>query len=157
MTNEEKQLLLKDISARLQYGVKLKPVGLEDTIISYAILKGISKDDNGDYHFEINDRDIDGNKLSYGSFKLGRSVISYLPYLRPMSSMTEKEKKEFDNFCVIDVFVWKGNYEIGYKNQAIIMSNAIDWLNKKMFDYRGLIPMGLALPAPEGMYKGNTK
>lgn len=31
--------------------------------------------------------------------------------------------------------------------------NEIDWLNKKMFDYRGLIPMGLALKAPEGMYK----
>jgi len=26
------------------------------------------------------------------------------------------------------------------------------WLNKKMFDYRGLIPMGLALEAKEGMY-----
>jgi hypothetical protein len=30
---------------------------------------------------------------------------------------------------------------------------AYDWLNKKMFDYRGLIPMGLAIEAPEGMYE----
>jgi hypothetical protein len=33
------------------------------------------------------------------------------------------------------------------------LAKVTDWLNKKMFDYRGLIPMGLALEAPEGMYK----
>ena len=31
--------------------------------------------------------------------------------------------------------------------------NEIDWLNKNHFDYCGLIPRGLALEAPEGMYK----
>jgi type II secretory pathway component PulL len=36
---------------------------------------------------------------------------------------------------------------------ALWFSRAIDWLNKHGFDYRGLIPMGLALPATEGMYK----
>lgn len=29
----------------------------------------------------------------------------------------------------------------------------IDWLLAHHFDYRGLIPMGLALEATEGMYK----
>lgn len=72
-----------------------------------------------------------------------------------MSSMTKEEKKEFDDFCVIDEFAWKGNSEIGYKNQAIIMSDAINWLNARHFDYRGLIERGLALKAPEGMYNLN--
>ena len=56
------------------------------------------------------------------------------PYLRPMSSMTEKEENE-------------------YINTFLAMWDAVDWLNEHHFDYRGLIPMGLALEAPEGMYK----
>ena len=56
------------------------------------------------------------------------------PYLRPMSSMTEEEKND-------------------YINTFSVMWDAVDWLNKKMFDYRGLIPMGLALEAKEGMYE----
>ena len=111
MTQEEKQLLLVDLSARWTYGVKLKPVDLKHTIINYATLKGISKDNNGDYHFEINDRDINGNILSSGSFKLGRSSITYLPYLRPMSSMTKEERAEMgtaiqkDRIDVIGIFL----------------------------------------------------
>ena len=77
------------------------------------------------------------------------SVNNLEPYLRSMSSMTEEEKMEFDNFCVIDELVWKGNSDIGYKNQAIIMSNAIIWLLKKHFDFMDLIAKGLALEASE--------
>ena len=58
------------------------------------------------------------------------------PYLRPMSSMTDGEKDEYDR---------------------LVMCNASwvvdDWLNEHHFDYRGLIPMGLALESPEDMYK----
>ena len=63
------------------------------------------------------------------------------PYLRPMSSMTEEEEERKCAF-LDDI---EGGIE-----EAI--PNYINWLNKKMFDYRGLIPMGLALPATEGMY-----
>lgn len=79
-------------------------------------------------------------------------IESIKPYLRPMSSMTEEEKKEFDNFCVIDEFVWEGKTEIGYKNQAIIMSVAINWLLKKHFDFMDLIPKGLAIEVTEEYY-----
>ncbi|MEE3414836.1 MAG: hypothetical protein VZR53_05645 [Prevotella sp.] len=79
-------------------------------------------------------------------------IESIKPYLRPMSSMTEEEKKEFDNFCVIDEFVWEGKTEIGYKNQAIIMSVAINWLLKKHFDFMDLIPKGLAIEVTEENY-----
>ena len=63
------------------------------------------------------------------------------PYLRPMSSMTEEEKKDYNSKFEGRDFSW----EIYY--------GSTDWLNEHHFDYRGLIPMGLALPAPEGMYK----
>ena len=84
-------------------------------------------------------------------------IESIKPYLRSMSSMTDEEKMEFDNFCVIDELVWKGNSDIGYKNQAIIMSNAIIWLLKKHFDFLDLIPKGLALDASEENNPYNTE
>lgn len=56
-------------------------------------------------------------------------------YLRPMSSMTEEEKREY--FDVTQV-----------SNHCA----AIDWLNEHKFDYRGWIEKDWALPAPEGMY-----
>ena len=59
------------------------------------------------------------------------------PYLRPLSSMTKEEEYEYHNICVCPI------------NKPW---DVTDWLNKKGFDYRGLIPMGLALEAKEGMY-----
>jgi len=73
------------------------------------------------------------------------------PYLRPMSNMTEEEKKELLRFGglhisesgeVIDVSC------VGFERHSEVQ----DWLNAHHFDYRGLIEKGLALPAPEGMY-----
>ena len=68
------------------------------------------------------------------------SVIEDIkPYLRPMSSMTEEERNEhFGRTMTIDI--------------VQTSKEVIDWLNKKMFDYRGLIEKGLALEAPIGMY-----
>jgi len=132
MTQEEKQLLFKDLCGRLPYGVMMKvtpegggPGGVES------------------YDIKLNIELLDVFSDFADVFK---------PYLRPMSSMTKEEKKEFDDFCVIDEFVWSGNTEKGYPNQAIIMSEGIDWLLAHHFDYRGLIEKGLALEAPEGMY-----
>ena len=61
------------------------------------------------------------------------------PYLRPMSSMTEEEKLEY-------VIAWDSR-------QPYLPTEAMDWLNEYHFDYRDLIEKGLALEAPEGMYK----
>ena len=69
--------------------------------------------------------------------------IQYL-YLRPMLSMTEEERKEYRNLCN-NVLLMRYNVSNHYP--------VIDWLNAHHFDYRGLISMGLALEAPEGMYK----
>ena len=106
------------------------------------------------------------------SITAGSPLITEVkPYLRPMSSMTEKEKKELLNIVCgkgskyfhiseegidnNDAEVQRGpNFEFhwvnfSYKN----IEKATDWLNKKMFDWRDLISRGLALEAPEGMYK----
>ena len=80
------------------------------------------------------------------------------PYLRPMSSMTEEEKREYNNLCFEEE---REMFEFGewvtrvYYHDTV---ESIDWLNKKMFAYRtidgkDMFELGLALAAPEGMYK----
>lgn len=70
----------------------------------------------------------------------------FKPYLRPMSSMMEEERTEY--------FLLK--HKDNDRDDNIILldeaSTLIDWLNAHHFDYRGLIPRGLALEAPENIY-----
>ena len=78
-----------------------------------------------------------------------------MPYLRPMSSMTEEEKDKL--YTAMD---WYGrideNGNVDTKGQDKVYRETFydytDWLNAHHFDYRGLIEKGLALEAPEGMY-----
>ena len=136
MTNEEKDLLLKDLSARLIHKVKAAYYDSEEGRESVDTIDGI---------------DITSEpEILIGQY--GLRIEGIKPYLRPMSSMTEEEQKKFDNFCVIDEDAWRGNGIKGYINQAEIMSKGIDYLNAHHFDYRGLIEKGLVLEAPEGMY-----
>ena len=126
MTQEEKQLLLQDLCARLPYGVKCKAYDC----INYPY--------NGDgFIIAIGQNYIETTYSSEeGIFPVG----GVLPYLRPMSSMTEEEKNEhFGRTMTIDI--------------VQTSKEVIHWLNKHHFDYRGLIEKGLALEAPEGMYK----
>jgi len=113
MTQEEKELLIKDLCARLPYGVV--------------------------YHRN------DGANIKLNAIDVERGLLNYTddidereckPYLRPMKSMTEEEKAYKESYFKWDYTAW----------------DYVDWLDKNMFDYRGLIPMGIALPAKEGMY-----
>lgn len=114
MTQEEKELLLKDLCARLPYGVKVKCAS-EILTLNVNWLKVFQ------YHLD-----------------------EIKPYLRPMSSMTEDERKKYDD--------WHLELEAG-KIKEWKIADYIDWLNAHHFDYRGLIEKGLALEAPEDMYK----
>jgi hypothetical protein len=79
------------------------------------------------------------------------------PYLRPMSSMTREERCEIQGIIGKDVEILDDFINIvdsSRKRFSFLELQAVyDWLNKKMFDYRGLIDKGLALEAPEDMYK----
>lgn len=127
MTHEDKELLLQDLSARLPYGVMCN-IGLKYPLQLQRIFV---------------DR-LDGILLDF--YEDGDNYQVYLsevkPHLRSMDYMTEEEAEEFTDFDV-------------YGDGEYIIPNyqAIDWLNKHHFDYRGLIEKGLALEAPEGMYK----
>lgn len=84
---------------------------------------------------------IEGDKRIYiisfsemDDFKKG--YITIIPYLRQMSSMTEEEINEYKHF-------------VAFSGNPIGSANFIDWLNKKMLDYRGLIEKGLAIKVTE--------
>ena len=140
MTQKDKELLLKDLCARLPYGVKVQRL---------YYWGGKVKENNGT--LELNDLDDFINQSNYTIKKLGYEYVK--PYLRPMSSMTEEEKKEvrlYFSHC-IEGLKGKSNDEqfiLGFCQDAV----ALDWLNAHHFDYRGLIPMGLAIEALEDMY-----
>lgn len=132
MTNEEKQLLLTDLCARLPYhpkGVKLNVFfDPEDiTVIGYT----------GRFVETVDD------EIEVEQVRL---------YLRPMSSMTKEEFNEYMRFIKHS---WEGidKEEDDYYVKVKDRDAYIDWLLEHHLDFRGLISMALALEAPERMYK----
>ena len=129
MAQEDIELLLKDLYTRLPYGVKFK---------------GEYDENLQEIHY-IKDEEIYTRTHPH----LPYWIETIKPYLRPMSSMTEKEKKEAkENGCII-------YHDTSPKNRGLMViasPKGIDWLNAHHFDYHGLIEKGLALEAPEGMY-----
>lgn len=138
MAQEEKQLLLQDLCARLPYGVKLRYV--EDLV------------------FKKESHTITLNTIYLEHIINGDADIK--PYLRPVSSMTEKEFGFLQEHLPYDFTrVYSGKFNliedihIGNSISIDDMAFLLDCLNKWHLDYRGLIPMGLAVEAPEGLYK----
>lgn len=128
MEENLKQLLLKDLCARLPYRPKFRNPHFIDVTNTFVSIEP-------DYSEDITSGEvIVNNKYTLNEVK---------PYLRPMNSMTDEEKLDLEWYYRNSSFDSK---DIGH---------CVDYFNKKHLDYRGLIPMGLAIEAPEGMY--NTK
>ena len=129
MTQEEKQLLLKDLCARLPYRVKL---GFENSNVILALKDYCCFTQQLFTNLVFPEHE--------GTVEYGCQIYDYRPYLRPMSSITEEERKNFAD-------------HIANNDNVSIPLEYIDWLNSHHFDYRGLIEKGLALEAPADMYK----
>ena len=120
MTQEDKELLVKDLCARLPYGVKIQ--------VSYEECSG---------YFDETVGAVD----NYESFHINDRCIEYIkPYLRPMSSMTEEEQRTLDSMC-------NGVEMVSRLSGLKMFGKAFNWLNENHFDYRGLIEKGLAIDA----------
>ncbi len=123
MTQEDRELLVKDLCVRLPYDI---------------IVRQNWSRNGREWHSDMD--------LTYFTSDCD-SVVQFLantdnaiPYLRPMSSMTEEEENEYRAInCYEGLFP---------RNE-----DAIDYVLSHHFDYRGLIEKGIALEAPEGMYK----
>jgi hypothetical protein len=145
MTQEDKKLLLQDLCCRLPYGVNVD--------IKYSKLNGSSL-----RLIVCSEGMLPLNTDLLGLFQ--EEEIYLKPYLRPMTSMTEKEKKELFEAINKDMNLLEETLDkkplFTYRNSNY-MGNPIhyelDFLISHHFDYRGLIPKGLALEAPEDMYK----
>lgn len=159
MKQEDKELLLKDLSGRIPYKVMGSIKGYKETYYD-------SNSGREFTNFIDNPVEIVGISLYTDSINLKDLNIPYVsgyndfgglkPYLRPMSSMTEEEKKELKELH----FYYTDGHIVNDEDKdfkPIIVDEVhcfciIDWLNAHHFDYRGLIEKGLALTAPEGMY-----
>ena len=117
MTQEDRQILLKDLSSRLPYGVRYRRFAWDDKRKEECIsakIYSISPDGYvRNYHEDESDY-----------------IDNVRPYLFPLSSITKKTLEELSAY--IDI-----------KNAYV----AVDLLNSHHIDYRGLIEKGLAIDA----------
>ena len=139
MKQENRELLLKDLCARLPYGVKGK-CELDasydtsfDTVFQThkfnAEVYGIKED-----LLLVTPLIEDNDEQTYAEEEVadGVSILDFTPYLFPLSSMTEEQKKKW-------FYTLSSDYHITY--------DTVDWCNKNHFDYKGLIEKGLAIDA----------
>lgn len=127
MNKQNKELLLKELSARLPYGVKilidsefLREKGLDvQTLIGVDLSLMIVLAEHNWYNPE---------KIK--------------PYLRPMSSMTEEEESINEQLL----------RDMHFKPRVSTASHYMNFLYEHHIDFDGWIEKGLAMPAPEGMY-----
>lgn len=131
MEKNDKELLLKDLCARLPYGVKVSYKYFPDNVKS-RFLTGIRLVDNKMALSSKRDREGDWYVIDDADGLLCK------PYLRPMEWMTDEE---YDELCEYAKLNFIGE------------SKENDWLNKNHFDFRGLIEKGLAFEATEDIYK----
>ena len=143
MTQEDKELLFKDLCARLPYGVK-------------AYVKNWSKLDRKYYegvytvesiHPSLNNIWVYSERCSVEVI-VGYDDYEIKPYLFPLSSMTEEQKETLKVMCDWDDEEADAqSILVLYQKHFVMKTDVIDWLNENHFDYRGLIEKGLAIDA----------
>ena len=126
-TQEDKMLLIKDLSSRLPYAVHVQHIsGVSGILHDISIRHKYDGNDNIYDAICYTDFLGDGDSIAIEHFK---------PYLFPLSSMTEEQEKEYNNLNC---------YELGCFPHS---EEALDYLTKNHFDYRYLIEKGLAIDA----------
>jgi hypothetical protein len=135
MKQEDKELLFKDICARLPYKVKVSYYDDETERQECDVVDSIYEDTQ-----EIG---VEQWCLKIDKFK---------PYLFPLSSMTDEQRKELEELGLGFYVTCQDIDDDGYMwdekvFQIIPCTETDDWMNAHHFDYRGLIEKSLALDA----------
>lgn len=140
MTQEEKELIIKDLCSRLPYGVKIALKNSDAYHHENVAKKGDITIDklkgfNGRYFSIYHD-----NPLDWDWYVSDIDVEDIKPYLFPLSSMTEEQKEELTDE-LIDLELKSLNDEISHIE---VVKFEINYYLKNHLDYMNLIPMGLA-------------
>ena len=136
MTQDEKQILMMDLCGRLSYGVKC----IDITPLEQFQDKNLWKIER--IRADIMELAMSNCYVCYGNYI---NIHNIKPYLFPMSSMNEEEKKEYRKACELDTEILSKHPMDETPFPALY--NSQDWLNAHHFDYRGLIEKGLAIDA----------
>lgn len=138
MTTDEKDLLIKELSARLPYGVECKVTHdfrEHRTIVGLHPIKEFGVLVENNCHNPLDPIDVKFEDIK--------------PYLFPMSSMTPEQRTEL-SMVSNAIYIYSSDAEIVInrgKENLLQFDSVFDWLNKNHFDYRGLIEKGLAIDA----------
>lgn len=138
MTEEQHKLLVQDIFSRFPYGI-VCDITMDGATITEKLGEG-------------------------GLFLFMSGRMEVVPYLRPLLSMTDEEYDEMNG--VLDggrdaqillrhpgwLELWLESCETDSTIWMQDIFKVVDWLTEHHFDFRGLIEMGLARPAPRHMY-----
>ena len=133
MTEEQKDLLLKDLSARLPHRIKASYYGVEEECETWDEIEGITPD----------------GYVDIGQYSLPIECIK--PYLFPLSSMTDDQEEELKYIC----YSFNGMFQyterildkIPFRKMKYFPYQIEEFFNKNHIDYRGLIEKGLAIDA----------
>jgi len=128
MIDEDKELVLRDLSARLPYGVKVHWNGEHELVKLYRI---------SFYGKNVDEHIVNGLGQPEPGYEFDMHIEDIKPYLRPLSSMTDEDESKWMKVLLNPEYSCSGD----------------DWLLEHHFDIRHLIERGLALEAPQGMYE----
>ena len=125
MIKEDRELLMRDLSCRIPYGVFVKIDGMSKIVklTSISCYGEVGVDDGSNYLYPISE---------------------VKPYLFPLSSMTEEQEKEYNETLGVVI-----NIDDSTVFEEDKTYHTLDWLNKNHFDYRFLIDEGLAIDATD--------
>lgn len=138
MNKEDKELLFQDLCARLPYDV--------------YVLADIYKTFDGGIIGNVVGVNLESGLVYLEGVLTPFYIDEIKPYLRSMSSMTEEEKDEFYNNSNGNVDNRTDGKGLFFRNNFVSFEDinyTINWLNAHHFDYRGLIPKGLAIEVTE--------
>ena len=137
MTQEDKDLLLKDLCARLPYS----------TLCYCKWTKDAPNDTSGCVQ-EVSTYLLE-ELMIIGDQNYECQICEIKPYLRPMSSMTKDEEKELGNYLSTEIFLSID----GLHSVLMAQRHTSNFLYSRHLDVLGLIEKGLAIEAPKDMYK----
>ena len=148
MTKEDKALLIKDLCARLPYGVQVLhyTTGISGKLHNINVYPMYEQDSDSDKPDNIVDYISHVDFFGDGDLL---DIDDFLPYLFPIASISSEQLKEVSEILGKDVEIFDNYLNIVEHTRNTFSYLELDalfeWFNKNNFDYRNLIERNLAI------------